>query len=215
MTLANHVDASLIENREHGLEEFHQEIMIMWSLRHPNIVQLVGYVESPPVIVSKLYDTDLFHLVHNNPDIFTDATVLSIAGQVARGMQVIHHSGVIHRDVKSPNVLVQYGNAPGKFTCAICDFGIARIIKAPKLANQKFYNVNGLSPRSASPDIIVGEIRRNSNDCFFVTQVHRPRGLCQVPREGFQLPASHRAEGGCVLVWHDPVRDPESQSSVG
>jgi len=44
MTLANHVDASLIENREHGLEEFHQEIMIMWSLRHPNIVQLVRRV---------------------------------------------------------------------------------------------------------------------------------------------------------------------------
>lgn len=119
----------------------------MWSLRHPNIVELVGYVESPPVIITKLYDTDLFHMIHSSPASFTDATLLSLTIQIATGLQVIHHSGVIHRDVKSPNILVSNGGAPGKFTAVVCDFGIARIVKASQIVNQTFHSANGLSPR--------------------------------------------------------------------
>ena len=130
------------------MEEFHQEIMVMWSLQHPNIIALLGYVENPPCIITKLYDTDLHRLIHHESALITDAVVLKLSQDIARAMLAIHNIGVIHRDLKSPNVLIsRLADQPANVTAAVCDFGIARVVKAPQLVNQKFFSVAGLSPR--------------------------------------------------------------------
>jgi len=137
--------------------KFHQEIAMMWRLHScPNAINLVGYCNQPRCIVTQLYRTDLFKYVHNKGLNLPPEMALHFASDIALGMKAIHAAGLVHRDLKSPNILlenlVSYG---GKATirAVICDFGIARVVNAIVLDQQKFLNIQGLSPRYTAPEV--------------------------------------------------------------
>jgi serine/threonine protein kinase len=94
------------------LEEFRQEICIMKRLRHPHVVQFLGAVTQPPhlcIVTQFVPRGSLFKLLHRtpafNPD---DRRRLQMALDIARGMNFLHtcKPPIIHRDLKSPNLLV-------------------------------------------------------------------------------------------------------------
>lgn len=114
------------------------EVAVMFALiNHPNIIKLLGYSEAPLSIVMKVYDRNLFSLVMSRPEYSTqrgpmDAIrklridtkltqgvltkgfemlpelALHLAWGIASGMQAMHSQGILHRDLKSANVLVEY-----------------------------------------------------------------------------------------------------------
>ncbi|NNJ11028.1 protein kinase [Chloroflexales bacterium ZM16-3] len=56
------------------------------------------------------------------------AEVVDLAAQAARGLAYAHRRGVVHRDIKPDNLLLQPGEAPGDApTLKIGDFGLARL----------------------------------------------------------------------------------------
>jgi hypothetical protein len=108
---------------EHGAAE----VKILASLpNHPYVLKFFGVAVSEDkmssLIVTELaFDGSLFAALHGKKrEEPSDERRLRWASQVAEGMEYLHSKNIIHRDLKSPNVLLSRGVA------IIGDFGTAR-----------------------------------------------------------------------------------------
>ena len=105
-----------------------REIRILSHLKHENITNLIDVSAIPNfenfqslVVVIDLMETDLTHVIKNNPTLQTGHHKFFVY-QILRGLKYIHSANVIHRDLKPSNLLVN-SNCDLK----ICDFGLARV----------------------------------------------------------------------------------------
>lgn len=115
------------ENEDMALrleKQFDREVAILSHLHHRNIVQLVAACRRPPVfcvITEYLSGGSLRSFLHKRePGSVSPKEFVSIALDIARGMEYLHSQGVIHRDLKSENLLFT-----GDMCLKVVDFGIA------------------------------------------------------------------------------------------
>jgi serine/threonine protein kinase len=107
------------------LHEIQNEIVMQSILRHPNICILMGVIPHIPniYIVFEHMSFSLFDLLHmkknTNPIDVIDR--VKIARDTAIVFQYMHNLGIVHRDIKSHNVLIDEN-----FTVKVCDFGLAK-----------------------------------------------------------------------------------------
>lgn len=104
--------------------EFENEIMMLNFLRHPNTVLLMSASFKPPhfIMVSEFVPNGtLFDALHKSREDIPMDRKLNIINQICSVFLFYHNSGVVHRDLKSMNVLLGEGQ-----TIKICDFGLAR-----------------------------------------------------------------------------------------
>ena len=93
-------------------------------LRHPNIALLMGVMPKIPniVIAFEYMPGSLYNLLHLKKTIQLGAEIkLRIARDIARTFLYMHSLGIVHRDIKSHNVLIDEN-----FNVKVCDFGLAR-----------------------------------------------------------------------------------------
>ena len=107
------------------LQEIQNEIVMLGILRHPNICILMGVIPKIPdiYIVFEHVTGSLFDMLHMKKgqiDIPIDKRV-RIARDTAIVFEYMHHLGIVHRDIKSHNVLID-----DNFTVKVCDFGLAK-----------------------------------------------------------------------------------------
>jgi len=87
-------------------------------------MQFIAACKKPPVfciITEYLAGGSLGKFLHHQqPDILPHKLVLKLALDIARGMQYLHSQGILHRDLKSENLLL------GEDMCVkVADFGIS------------------------------------------------------------------------------------------
>ncbi len=91
------------------------EINLLSRVRHPNVVRFIGYTykETQIVIVTELMSKDLRTYLNKKKEAGQEGqpplsllSAINIMLQIADGMKHLHESGVVHRDLKSNNVLV-------------------------------------------------------------------------------------------------------------
>jgi tRNA A-37 threonylcarbamoyl transferase component Bud32 len=91
------------------------EINLLSRVRHPNVVRFIGYSykETRNVIVTELMSKDLRTYLDEKKEASRERQpplslllAIHIMLQIADGMKHLHESGVVHRDLKSNNVLV-------------------------------------------------------------------------------------------------------------
>jgi serine/threonine-protein kinase len=105
------------------VERFRHEARSVASLSHPNVVTVIdrGEHAGRQFIVFEYVDGEnLKRLIEREGPLPVEQAV-QLALQIARGLSFAHQQGLVHRDVKPQNVLLN-GNGQAKVT----DFGIAR-----------------------------------------------------------------------------------------
>jgi len=131
-------------------EKFHKEGTILAKLRHPNIANVIDTEEAYGtyfIIMEKLKGKTLEEYSRKNglPDV--DQCV-SIIINVAKAISEAHRHGIIHRDLKLSNVMIDENNE-----IKLTDFGIALL---PGDQLKKIENIEG-TPNYMAPEQILNQ----------------------------------------------------------
>lgn len=107
------------------LAEFRDELGMLKRCQHINIIQVFGYSMNPLWIIMELCEESLYHRLHGQElrqkeRLLDERRVLSDA---AAGLVYLHSIEIVHRDLKSLNVLIANGSGVAK----LADFGLARV----------------------------------------------------------------------------------------
>lgn len=112
------------------LDKFHKELQLLCKLHHPGLAKLVAAHAKPP---NYMYFFEFFeppnlseklHVEEWSPSI---NQVLMIAVHLASALQYLHNLGIVHRDVKPANILLDKDHCPH-----LADFGLAEYKKELK-----------------------------------------------------------------------------------
>ncbi|WP_423842473.1 serine/threonine-protein kinase, partial [Actinomyces naeslundii] len=96
------------------------------GLRHPNLAVVLdsGEKDGTGWLIMELVQGRALSDIIAEKGTLSPAEILPILAQVARALQVVHDSGVVHRDVKPENVLLPADGSVAK----VADFGLARAV---------------------------------------------------------------------------------------
>lgn len=106
---------------------FQREAQTSSKLSHTNIVGTLDFgltAKNFPYIVMDYIDGDSLEEIQKKEAVFPEAIAVEIACQIARGMSHAHSRGIIHRDLKTANIIIS--GYPDKIHATIIDFGLAR-----------------------------------------------------------------------------------------
>ncbi|KAL8159005.1 hypothetical protein V2J09_000542 [Rumex salicifolius] len=126
----------MFENSSKQVQQFMTEIQILTHLRHKNLVTLYGCTSRHSRELLLVYEyvpngTVADHLHARTPRLFPHkntysplpwSTRLSIAVETASALLYLHASDIIHRDVKTNNILLDH-----HYTVKVADFGLSRL----------------------------------------------------------------------------------------
>ncbi|EFN51109.1 hypothetical protein CHLNCDRAFT_13183, partial [Chlorella variabilis] len=144
-----------------------QEADLMFSLRHPNCVQLMGTCLAPPCLVTEycqrgsLADCLREARRHRDAaDCLTWHRRLLMALDAAKGMLYLHsyQPPIVHRDLKSPNLLV---DKDWNVKVCVADFNLSKILGEDHSTSQEVTN-----PRWLAPEVLQGELATPPSDVF-------------------------------------------------
>ena len=113
------------------LERLRREVRILAQVRHPNLLRFIAAVfddETPPLIITELLDMNLRAAYENGH--IQNPNKLPIFRDVAYALHYLHghEEPIIHRDISSPNVLLE-ALPGGTWRAKISDFGSANLAR--------------------------------------------------------------------------------------
>lgn len=112
---------------EMGLDGWRKEVQALQKLHHPNIIRLLGsvYHPSPLTFCLVLEYCDAGDLSVALQKCTPRNFFFHVASSISKGMSYLHNKGVIHRDIKPGNILLEGTVSSGNFSVKITDFGVA------------------------------------------------------------------------------------------
>ncbi len=126
--------------------KFRTEAQSAAGLEHPNIVNIydVGSEEGLHYIVMEYVEGITLKTYIEKKEQLSFKEAVSIAIQVARGIEAAHNKNIIHRDIKPQNIII---STEGKVK--VTDFGIARAASANTISSDVMGSVHYSSPEQA------------------------------------------------------------------
>jgi serine/threonine protein kinase len=142
------------------VRRFKREAKVIAGLAHPNILPVHDYGEAEGytyIVMRYVEGGTLANLLQGQP--LPLSQTCYVVSQIAAALDYAHAKGVVHRDVKPSNVLLdEQGN------CLLSDFGIAKMIEATGQ-----FTVTGAfigTPTYASPEQALGQRLDGRSDIY-------------------------------------------------
>eukprot|EP01102_Stenamoeba_stenopodia_P020233 TRINITY_DN7810_c0_g1_i1.p1 TRINITY_DN7810_c0_g1~~TRINITY_DN7810_c0_g1_i1.p1 ORF type:complete len:751 (-),score=131.19 TRINITY_DN7810_c0_g1_i1:100-2352(-) len=182
------------EEREKQFNEFRQEVWITSGLRHPNIVMMKGYCQSPLALLLEFVPCgELFNLINNLEIDISEQLRVKIAADIASGCHFLHsiRPPLIHCDLKSPNVLLMSTVLVDGPIAKVADFGTSMRPSASKIrSSAKTEQV--VNPIWKAPEILRGEQFSTASDVYSFGIIMWELIARQLPFK--DLPFNHQIE---------------------
>ncbi len=182
---------SEIATDKETIERFKNELKLARKIRHRNVGGMYELMEAEgkPFITMEYVDGRDLKSAIKKKERLTEQEAISIAKQVCEGLSEAHELGVIHRDLKPQNIMIDKENH-----AKIMDFGIARSIKAPGVT------ATGMiigTPNYISPEQAEGEEADHRSDIYSFGVILYEMVTGSVPFKGetaFSVALKHKTQ---------------------
>ena len=135
-----------------ALKRFKQELVLASKISHKNILRIhdMGDVGGLRFISMAFVEgKDLQHIIRENPKMPLER-ILNFSRQIAEALAAAHAEGVVHRDLKPQNLLVDKNDQ-----IFVCDFGLAKSFEEGAIGMTRTGAFLG-TPRYMSPEQVEG-----------------------------------------------------------
>lgn len=143
-----------------NIARFQREARACAALRHPNIVEIydIDEYKGKPYIVMEYVESKSLKDLLITRGTFSPLEACDIIYQLADALMHAHEHGVVHRDIKPQNVMMQYDGG-----VKLLDFGIATINDAPNITQKDM--VVG-SVHYMAPEVLKGKGASPKSDIY-------------------------------------------------
>jgi len=176
---------------EKTIERFKNELKLSRKITHKNVCRMYDLNEeggTPFITMEYVPGEDLKSMIKMTGQLSV-ARAVYLAKQICEGLAEAHHLGVVHRDLKSRNIMVdKEGNAK------IMDFGIARSLKAKGITGD---GIMVGTPEYMSPEQVKGEEVDQRSDIYSLGIVLFEMVAGKIPFEGdtsLSIALKHKTE---------------------
>jgi DNA-binding response OmpR family regulator len=142
-----------------GRQFLEREYTAIVAIRDPSVVQIYDYgvhAGYEYLVMEYLPRGDLKARMQQ---VLTEQEALRYVAQIAAALQVVHHAGLLHRDLKPPNVMLRENG-----DVALIDFGLARALDGSTPSTRT--GVLRGSPYYMSPEQAMGEVLDARSDFY-------------------------------------------------
>ncbi|MBI3892730.1 MAG: SUMF1/EgtB/PvdO family nonheme iron enzyme [Candidatus Wallbacteria bacterium] len=141
---------------------FEREGRVLGRMKHPNVVAVyeAGVDGERPYLVCELVEGESLFKRVEREGALTVSAALEIGRQVAAGLAYAHRENVLHRDLKSANILVASDG-----TVKVCDFGLARVLVGGDELKTRTGTVMG-TPEYMPPEQVNGDTATAASDVY-------------------------------------------------
>jgi len=134
------------------VERFKAEVRLARRISHPSVVRTHDFGEADGVhyLTMEYVEGLTARALLDSRGRLSVAAVLALAGQLAQALEAAHAQGVIHRDIKPPNLLLDAGG-----TLKVMDFGVSRLSDTAGGAGESGMLIG--TPDYMAPEQLLGE----------------------------------------------------------
>mmetsp|Transcript_15325 Transcript_15325/g.59901 ORF Transcript_15325/g.59901 Transcript_15325/m.59901 type:complete len:318 (-) Transcript_15325:123-1076(-) len=142
------------------MRKFLERELAASKLSHPNLIGFIGVAENEDLtkvyLVTELLECNLREAIKDGDEI-SWAQRLGMALDAARGLAFLHAKRILHRDVKSKNLLLDQNKK-----VKLCDFGFARTFVPGEMSRMTICGTESYM----APEVILQEEYDNKADVF-------------------------------------------------
>ena len=180
-----------------SIARFRREAQAIAQMRHPNILNVFDFGEhagTPYMIVEYVPGGSLAsRMQHGQMD---HASVIETLTGIARGLDYAHSLGIVHRDVKPANILLEKDGTP-----VIADFGLVKLLQS---ASVSMSGVTTGTPAYMAPEQVTGSHVGPAADRYSLATISYEMLTGAIPFDG---------EGVLEVLYAHVHRDPPAPSS--
>jgi len=161
-----------------SIARFRHEAQAIARMRHPNILNVFDFGEyegTPYMIVEFVPGGNLAGRMNNGP--LPWGTVMRFLHGIAAGLDYAHAQGIVHRDVKPANVLLEKDE-----TLVLADFGLAKLLQGSSL--QSLTGVTTGTPAYMAPEQVTGHEVGPAADRYSLATIAYEMLTGSIPFEG-------------------------------
>jgi tetratricopeptide (TPR) repeat protein/predicted Ser/Thr protein kinase len=145
---------------ETTIERFRNELKLARKITHKNVCRMFDFHEedgTPYITMEYIEGESLKDFILRKGKLPEEQTI-KIARQICRGLSEAHEIGVVHRDLKPQNIMIDL-----KHNAKVMDFGIARSVEAPGVTQA---GVMIGTPDYMSPEQVEGKEADHTSDIY-------------------------------------------------
>ncbi|MCU0658921.1 MAG: protein kinase [Polyangiaceae bacterium] len=154
------------------LQAFRREASALASVRDEHVVQIYSFGEhqgQPFFAMELVRGAALGSIIAQHAKHLTTVPLhraLTIVAQVARGLQAVHRAGVLHRDIKPDNILIEEGTGRP----VLIDFGLVSLLRDTHIQGNAEGTPDYMAPEVWQPSL--GEVTRAADIYAFGCTVY-------------------------------------------